>query len=131
MRRRKHPQSREFEHGGARVTVVFVEGSARLLTVRGADPMRDVRGCIVKLVPDGEATPEERASVAAMLRQAGAAHVWIAPRAPAPQAVAQAEPAAAAEPARAVAMRMVEQANTRDRDRLRAVVDDALTQEGA
>lgn len=131
MRRRKFPQTRSFEHGGASVEIVFVEGAVRLLTIRPSEPMRDVRGAIVKIVPEGEATPEERAAIVAALKHAGAVHAWLAPRAPVPQAVAQAEPAAVAEPARVVVMRMVDAANTRDRDRLRTVVDDALTAEGA
>lgn len=133
MRARKHPPVRHFEHGGARVEVVPLEGAARLVTVRPSDPMRDVAGAIVKVVPAAADSPEQRLETLALVKRAGARHAWLAPPDAAAQAVAEdrREPDAPEEPARAVVERMVAEAHTRDRPRLEAVVQAALAAVGA
>lgn len=136
MRKRLHPE-RVFERGGARVEVVPLEGAARLVTLRleAFDPsyVELVQGAIVRVVPSGESTSEQRVAYLARLRQLGAAHAWLAPPEASPEAVARdpAEPGTAPEePARVIIGRMVDEARTRDRDRLRQVVEGALARAG-
>jgi hypothetical protein len=93
--------------------------------------MSDVRGAIVRVVPGAGLSPGERAELLDLVRRAGAAHAWLAPRVAAAEVVAREElPAERAEPPRALVLRMVEEAHTRDRARLLAVVDEAITAEG-
>lgn len=134
MRRRKIDEpahGRPVFHGGVKVEVVLLEHVARLVTVRPTDAMTHVAGAIVKLVPDADSTAEMRAAVVAAIRHAGALHVWVAPRPPGARAVARERKAApAAESPRHLVERMVDEAHTKDRERLRHVVDEALTKEG-
>jgi hypothetical protein len=111
------------------VEVVLIEGATRLLTIAMGDPMTDVRGAIVRFIPKASDSPEDRASIRAMILRAGARHVWVAPSESAPSVVneraAQVEVTPEESP-RVVVERMVEEAHTRDRDLLRQVVDEKL-----
>lgn len=129
MRARKFPVP-----GSVRVQVVLLEGAARLYTQRSQYLKAElVSGAIVKFVPDAEQSPEARAAVRQQLLEAGAVYVWTAPAAAGKRAVAKRRAAVAepAQPPRVIIMRMVDEAHTLDRERLRTVVEDALSKEGA
>ena len=135
MRRRKHPeQVAQTIAGDGRVEVVRIDNAARLLTYRDDDAPEGelVKGAIVRVVPDGDSTGTDRADLRAFLLANGATHVWFAPRAAAPEVVSpergsQERPE---EPPRVVIARMVDEAHTRDRERLRVVIEEAITPEG-
>lgn len=132
MRRRRAPA----EIAPPGVEVVFFQDAVRLVTFRvgAGNPVPAFTGAIVRVIPEASTSPEQRVDLKAALLREGALHVWFAPAATAPatapleSARAQAAPE---EPVRAVVHRLVEAAHTADRERLRAVVDAALSAEGA
>ena len=116
---------------GFRVEVVPVAGATRLVTV-GTDANVQLVDAIVRYVPPANETPEQRETMRQQLLRAGARHVWVAPRAAAPDAVNR-KPRREAMPAQsphALIEKMVDEAHTRDRELLRQVVDEALAQAG-
>lgn len=122
-------------HQNIRVTFVPVEGATKLYTHRegATDNTNFFAGAIVRLIPAGDSTSESRASLKAFLLQSGAAHVWIAPRAHAAQAVSprrtgQKREAPTVTP-RPLIEKMVVEAHTKDRERLAAVIEAALVKE--
>jgi hypothetical protein len=118
------------------VAAVPVAGATPLVTWRLAGeappwPPGGVRGAIVRVVMVGDCD-RPRGEVVALLRDQGARHVWFGPREGRRRTVMAAprEQMPAAENVRRVVGELVDKANTRERDALRAAVDEAMDEAG-
>lgn len=115
------------------VRVVLVEGAVRLTTHREGDALdqKRARDAIIRVVPSSGSTAADRTVTRDFLLGLGARVVWMAPASAARVVVDQsaARPSPPSASPRVIIEAMVEQARTDDRERLRGVVDAALTAE--
>lgn len=114
------------------VEVVLVDGATPLLTHRGGELTgANLRGAIVRVVPDAAMSRNDKIALHDSLVLAGVARVWFAPSEAAAAVVPVDAPApeVSAKP-REVVMALVEEAHTSDRARLRALADEFLTGAG-
>ena len=112
-----------------------IEHAARLVTVSGTlgDSIPDLKDAIVKAIPLADWSPEDRLQFKQTIENSGARHVWLAPA----QGKQRIVPERATtkqvkgETLRQAADALIAEARTNDRERLRAIVEAALTAEGA
>jgi hypothetical protein len=92
----------------------------------------EARGALVRLFPPAAASEERIASVARALEAAGAARVKIVSRETPPDVVRRIvdDPSRSEASHREVVVRMADEARSRDRGALKALLDEVMTEEG-